>query len=374
LLIDLLIVGLTAAAAYWGYRQGLSSGALALIGFGGGAILGSRIAPLILDGGFRDPFAPALALPAALLFGALLAAALERLGFNLRLRVRRRSQLDVIGGTVLAACVGLVAVWVVGALAARAESLRDPLRDSVIIEKLNAVLPPPGPLLKAEKPPTDPLPQLVGPAPNVGPADPAIRADPEIRAAKASVVEVLTSGCGGGGTGTGWIARDGIVVTNAHVIRGTDDIQVQPGGNGPKHDAEAIWFDEERDIGILRAQGVSGVRGLPIAAAAPRPGTFAATLGYPGGGPYAVGPARIGDTTSIPNLSAEGQAIPGTVTSLRVTLAGFGSSGSPVMSRNGRVVTMIRGGNVNTAYGVPIKSIRRALRRAGPTVDTGDCH
>ena len=52
-MVDLIVVGLTIAASAWGYRRGLSSSGLALVGFGVGALLGSRVAPLLLDGGIE---------------------------------------------------------------------------------------------------------------------------------------------------------------------------------------------------------------------------------------------------------------------------------------------------------------------------------
>ena len=123
---------------------------------------------------------------------------------------------------------------------------------------------------------------------------------------------------------------------------------------------------------MVRASGISGRRALPLGST-PKPGSSAATLGYPGGGPYSIGPARMGNTTRIPDLAFRGQAIPDPVTSFRVTSAGPGSSGGPVVNARGRVVTMIFGGGRNTGFGVPTKFIRSALRRAGPTVDTEDC-
>jgi hypothetical protein len=72
-IVDLIIVGLMVAVAVWGYSQGVSVGVLIFLGFGGGAVIGFRVAPLVLDGGLRDPFAPVIAVPAALLFGGVLA-------------------------------------------------------------------------------------------------------------------------------------------------------------------------------------------------------------------------------------------------------------------------------------------------------------
>ena len=65
--LDWLILAFTLAMAVWGYAQGLVVGALSLAGFAGGAFLGSRLGPLLLNEGSASPFAPAVALVSALL-------------------------------------------------------------------------------------------------------------------------------------------------------------------------------------------------------------------------------------------------------------------------------------------------------------------
>src|SRR3712207_8745508 len=57
-----------------------------LAGFLGGAFLGSRIGPLVLEDGAESPYAPLFALTGAFLIGGLLATGLEVLGFHLRRR------------------------------------------------------------------------------------------------------------------------------------------------------------------------------------------------------------------------------------------------------------------------------------------------
>src|SRR4051794_30480334 len=118
-MVDIVIVGLAIAAAAWGYRQGLGAPTFALIGFGVGAIIGSRVAPLFLDGGLEDPFAPVVALPAGLIFGGIIAAVFDRVAFALRRRIPVGGRTNGIAGAALAVCVGLVAAWVLGAIIAR---------------------------------------------------------------------------------------------------------------------------------------------------------------------------------------------------------------------------------------------------------------
>ena len=67
--LDWAILAFTIALAMWGYRQGLIVGMLTLLGFGAGALAGSRLAPLLLNEGSSSPYAPLFAA-----LGALLAA------------------------------------------------------------------------------------------------------------------------------------------------------------------------------------------------------------------------------------------------------------------------------------------------------------
>ena len=374
-IVDVIAIGVLLAAAVLGFRQGLNAAAFGLIGFGVGAILGSRLAPLVLDGGYEDTFAPAFALPAALLVGGVLGATFERLGFGLRRHIRLRGKVNAVGGALLAACLGLVGVWILAALAARNSELRPDVRDSTIVERLNAVLPPPGPLLRPEKRRrVDPLPQMTGPAPNIGPADPRIKNAPGVRAAAPSVVKIRGGGCAGGRGGSGWIARDGIVVTNAHVVQDAEHLTAQPRGEGEQHEGDVIWFDVKNDIAVMRVPGVSGVPPLRIGAE-PKAGTYAAALGYPGGGPYTVKPGRTGEPTRHPGLEVDGKPVKVKVTPFRAVGAGPGSSGGPIVDRRGRVRTMVFAGRrgASVGYGVPTRAIRQALRRAGPPVDHGEC-
>src|SRR3954469_7113615 len=148
--IDWIIVAFTLLMALWGYSQGLVVGALSLAGFVGGAILGSRIGPLILAGGAKSPYAPVFALAGAFLIGGVLATGLEVLGFQLRRRLGPTlGVLDGLGGAVLIACTGLVLFWIAGAGGLQnpgARDLRRAIQRSAIMRALNQTLPPSGPL------------------------------------------------------------------------------------------------------------------------------------------------------------------------------------------------------------------------------------
>jgi hypothetical protein len=377
--IDWIIVAFTALMALWGYAQGLIVGALSLLGFAGGAVLGSRLGPLLLEEGSRSPYAPLFALVGALAVGGALASGLEALGLHLRHRLGERfGALDGLGGAVLIATLGLGLVWIGGAVALQtpgARELREPIQRSAILQELNERLPPSGAILKALAR-FDPFPKIDGPNPGVAAPNAAIARDPEVRRAADSVVRVLGTACGLGVQGSGWVAGDGLVVTNAHVVAGQDDTSVQLQGEGPGIDAEAVWFDTRNDLALLRAQGVSGAPALGLNERADA-GTSAAILGFPENGPYDVQPGRLGQTATVVSRDAYGRGpVRRRMTSLR-GLVRSGNSGGPMVDGDGRVVATLfaaavgDGGRIG--FGVPDSIVREALGRADEPVDTGPC-
>lgn len=378
--IDLIIVGLTAAIVVWGLRRGLTIGTLALAGFGVGAVLGSRLAPLVLNGGLRAPHAPVLALSGGLILGALVAAGVERVGLRHGRRLDRLGPADGIAGALLAGCVGLLAVWIVGAAAAQLDWFKDPLERSAIFGRLNAVLPPPGPILAAETDSEDGFPRLEGPAPDLAPVNPRITRDPEVRVAARSVVKIGVLSCEGGGQGSGWIAADGLVVTNAHVVAGEDVIRLRVQGRGPAYSATPIWFDKVNDVAILRAPGLKGFDPL-VLVRRPKAGTPAALLGFPRGRREAHA-GRIGGTSAKRRgrIGGRGRRFPSRLYGRAITYFGGrsrpGNSGGPVVDGRGQVLTTIFGGfggGQIGGLGVPNAVVRSALDRARGRVDTGSC-
>jgi S1-C subfamily serine protease len=377
--LDWFIVVFTGLMALWGYAQGLIVGALSLVGFAAGAFLGSRLGPLLLEEGSHSPYAPVFALVSALVVGGILASSLELLGFRLRRRLGNRlGALDGLGGAVLVGCLGLGLVWIGGAVALQtpgARELRDSIQQSAILRQLNEHLPPSGSILQALAR-FDPFPKIEGPEPNVGPPDARIGRDPDVKRAGASVVKVLGTACGLGVQGSGWIGGNGVVVTNAHVVAGQDDTTVQLRGAGPHLDAQAIWFDPDNDIALLRVPGLSGVPALGLDQNASK-GTSAAILGFPQNGPYHVAAGRLGTTSTVLTQDAYGRGpVRRSITSLRGRVIS-GNSGGPMVDGRGRVVTTIFAATVSdggrSGFGVPDSIVRSALADARGSVDTGPC-
>lgn len=377
--LDWLILAVTLIVAGYGFLQGFVIGALSLSGFALGAVLGTRLGPALLSQGSRSPYAPLFGLTGALLAGGILASGLEGVGARVRRAIRLPGfgVLDGLLGAVLTAAVALGIVWIAGAVALQVPGVSEvprAVRASVILRRLNELLPPSGPILHALAR-LDPLPSVRGPEAAVGPPPRGIVRDPQVRAARASVVRVLGTACGVGVEGSGWVGPGGLVVTNAHVVAGEEDTTVQVRGEGDRLAARVVVFDPRHDIALLRVAGLHAPA-LPLAGAATT-GAGAAVLGFPGNGPFRVRSARLGATRSVLTQDAYGR---GPVRRSIVTFRGLvqhGNSGGPLVDARGRVAGTVFAtviGHRAGGFAVPNALVRRALRRAGRSaVGAGEC-
>jgi S1-C subfamily serine protease len=375
--LDWAIVAFTLALGLWGYRQGLIVGALTLIGFGLGAFAGSRLGPLLLSQGSESPYAPLCAALGALLAGALAAVAVESFALGLREKLIKRPSLhraDGAGGAALIAAVALGIAWVFGAVALHApstERLRADVQDSFILSNLNKVLPPTGPVLNALDR-VDPAPSVLGPTAPVSPPSTEIASDPDVLRAGRSVVRVLSTACGLGIEGSGWSVAPGLIVTNAHVIAGADDTTVTT-QDGAELDATPVYYASHDDLAVLRVG--AEIPALPISARRPV-GSAAAVLGYPENGPYALSPARLGETRETVSEDSYGRGpVDRAITALGGTVRS-GNSGGPLVDPAGRAIGIVFATTTSGSPGgfaIPAELVREALRRLSPSVETGPC-
>lgn len=382
--IDWIIIAACVLMAAVGFQGGFVVGALSVAGFAAGAVLGTRIGPALLSDGAASPYAPLFGLFGALLGGLILSSGLSGLGAALRDRLTRVAPpgvraIDGLLGALLSIALALGIAWVAGAVALQTPGARELRRDvqrSEILQRLNAVLPPSGPLLNALAR-FDPFPQIAGPGADVEAPRAAIARDPEVRDAAASIVRVLGTACGLGVSGSGWAAGDGLVVTNAHVVAGQDDTTVQLRGEGLKLAARAVAFSARDDVAVLAVDGLQApalrLDGDPAS------GTAAGILGFPLNGPYDVRAGRVGQTRTVLSPDALGRGrVQRSVTSFRGTVRS-GNSGGPMVDGRGRVVTTVfaatRGGGSPGGYGVPNDVVAEALARGrrGRGASTGPC-
>jgi S1-C subfamily serine protease len=368
--LDWLIVAFAAILAIFGFRQGFIVGVLSFGGFALGAFLGTRVAPLLLSQGSASPYAPAFGLLGALLGGAIFASGLERVGFRLRrvLIIPGMGLLDGLAGAALGVALALGIVWIAAAVAGQTPgetTLHADIQRSAILRKLNELLPPSGPILNALAR-LDPLPSISGPSPDVAAPEPAIAYAAGVRSASRSVVRVDGTACGLAIEGSGWVAAQDLVVTNAHVVAGEQDTTVEVEGQAPSLPAEPLAFDATHDLAVLRVPELN----LPSLSFASEvsSGTAGAILGYPENGPFDVQAARIGRTQAVLTQNAYGE---GPVSRVLTPLRGLvrpGNSGGPLVDAQGQVLTTVFAATVGSqprgGYGVANESVATILREA----------
>lgn len=377
--LDFLILLFALILVVRGARTGFLAGAFSLAGVALGAILGSRIAPVLLSESEDPLFRTAITLACILAFAVLGDALARSVGGALRSRLRgpTTAAADGVGGAALGLVLSMVLVWVAGLFALQMPplaSLAPSIERSQILETLNQRMP--SQMVAQAVSQFDPLPVLQGPEANVPAPEAGIARDPDVLEAAQSTVRVTGVACGYGVGGSGWVAAPETVVTNAHVVAGEEITRVQVAGSGPSLPAEVVLFDRENDVAILE---VDGLDATPLPTAPPQTGESAAIIGFPDNGPLDIEPGRTGDTRWVLSGDAYNQGpVERLVTSFKVDVRS-GNSGGPAVNAEGEVVSTIfasRADSGQSGYGIPpgivVDHLQTAQTRSEP-VSTGPC-
>jgi S1-C subfamily serine protease len=185
-------------------------------------------------------------------------------------------------------------------------------------------------------------------------------------------MRILGTACGLGVSGSGWVARRGVVVTAAHVVAGQTDTVVVPPSSSVRYRAYALAYDPHDDVAVLAVPGLSA-RALPLAD--PRPGASVAILGYPENGPLTATPGRLGRTAKVLTEDAYGHGpVARAIAALRAPVR-HGDSGGPAVDASGAVEATVFAARIGepAGYGVPTGVVRRVLASAVRRVSTGPC-
>jgi S1-C subfamily serine protease len=196
---------------------------------------------------------------------------------------------------------------------------------------------------------------------------------PELAAkAKLSVVHLTVYDRGGRavGSGSGFFVADGRVVTNHHVV---DDASRVVAKTADGRELEALgWLaaDADKDIAILKMSGDALPEPLPLGSStAVRPGDEVVVIGSPQG---LSGTLSTGIVSAVRTEGIDGGVGDHPVSSWAIQITAPispGSSGSPIMTRDGRVIAVAVGkltGGDNLNFGVPIEIVSAQLADLGP--------
>ena len=386
--LDWVLVALVLLYALSGYWQGFITGAFATAGLLLGGLFGVWLAPFALGDA-----APSMLVSLGALFIVIVSAsvgqALLQFGGS-RIRDRISWQpvraLDAVGGAALSAVAVLLVSWALGVAVSGSgiTGITGQVQNSSVLGEVDEVLPATADdLLGAFNDVVGSgfFPRYLEPfAPerivDVRPGPQRILTDPDVRDAEASVVKIRgTSSCGRGVEGSGFVYAEGRVMTNAHVVAGVSDPEVEIGGDAVS--AEVVHYDPDLDVAVL-AVDTSGLPVLDFDDAAGS-GDGVAILGYPQDGPYDAQPGRIRAEQRLrsPDIYGDGTVIR-EVFSLR-GLVRPGNSGGPIVSSGGDTVGVVFAASVtdgDTGYALTAaqvaQSAARGLSGSNP-VSTGDC-
>jgi serine protease Do len=202
---------------------------------------------------------------------------------------------------------------------------------------------------------------------------------PIAKGADASVVTIYTSGEDEGrgifgrrgrshtqkGLGTGFIVdKEGIIITNNHVIEGADEITVLL-SNEKRYPAKVTGRDPRTDIAVVKIDGAADLKAIPLGdSEALEVGDWVVAIGNPFG---------LSHTVSAGIVSAKGRG----GSDVRLDATGYynflqtdasinpGNSGGPLLNLRGEVVgmnTAIRGdGAQGIGFAIPINMVKQLM-------------
>jgi S1-C subfamily serine protease len=181
--------------------------------------------------------------------------------------------------------------------------------------------------------------------------------------------------CGRGIEGTGFVYAPGRLMTNAHVVAGVDDPEVEI--DGTTEPADVVYYNPDLDIAVLSLD-TGSLAGLPFDTSAEEKDGVA-ILGYPQDGPYdvQVGRIRSEDRLRSPNIYGDGSVIR-EVFAVR-GLVRPGNSGGPIVDSGGDVVGVVFAASVTddeTGYALTAEQVEESAedgRNSSDEVSTGDC-
>ncbi len=395
--VDLLLVALIVARAVVGWRRGVVGTTLSYVGLVAGAAAAIALTPLLPLEAPIVQQAPALRfiLPLGLL--AVLASVGYRLGAGAGARAREAhlagggigrgaALVSSALGSALSVLVICVVAWAVGvALRGTAPGLLGgTLERSAVLRAVDGFVPSgvSGVLVPLEQAlDREGFPRVfdgIG-FEHIREVDPPTRrVSTGVQAAGPSVLKVRASSvaCRRGQEGTGWVAADGVVVTNAHVVAGAERVVVET-RSGRDVSGVVVAFDPDRDVAVLRVPDLSA-RPLALAGDLSR-GDAAAVAGYPWDGPYRVDPVRVRERIQARGADIYGH--PGVVREI-YSLRGQvrpGNSGGPLLTSAGAVVGVVfarSSSDPDTGYALTLHEVAPVLRdgqRATSAVATGTC-
>jgi S1-C subfamily serine protease len=390
-LVDLLLIVLALVFALSGFRQGLLVSATSFFGFLGGAVLGAQLSGPVADriegSSVTRVFAALVVVLAGALLGQVVAGAAGR-ALRRAVTWEPAKVVDSVAGAVVSAAAVLLVAWMVASPLATAPlpQVASQVRQSALVQAVDGAVPDSvRSVYESLRQAIDRrgLPDVLDPltptrAREVPSPDPTLARSDVVGAIEGSVVKIsgIAPSCSRQIDGSGFVYADDRVMTNAHVIAGVSDPVVL--AEGVEYDADPVYVDEQTDVAVLAVPGLPTTP-LRFADTPSDTGDDAIIMGYPGGGPLYVGPARVRDRGDIsgPNFRRT-ETVVRDVYALRGTVKA-GNSGGPLFDLDGRVLGVVFASAIDdpdTGYALTVEQVAPAARQGASRsaeVSTGTC-
>ena len=383
------MIAVALIAAISGWRSGALGSLMSFVGVVLGAIAGVMLAPHVIShvGSSRGKLFAALFLILILVVIGEVAGVVLGRAVRGSIRSAPVRVVDSIVGVALQLVVVLTAAWLLGSplTSSGQVGLASAVRGSKVIAEVDKYAPDwlrTVPKRMSALLSTSGLPNALeplGPAPaqNVDPPDATLADSLVVARSRASVVKIrgVAQSCQKVLEGTGFVVAPNRVMSNAHVVAGSDSVTVE--AEGKKYDATVVSYDPSADISILDVPNLPQ-QPLVFADQPAKSGTDAVVLGYPGGGDFVATPARVREIIELSGpdiyktttVNREVYTIRGTVRQ--------GNSGGPMINRAGQVIGVVFGAAVDdndTGFVMTTNEVSRQLAKIGNTakVPTGAC-
>ncbi|TFV73421.1 MarP family serine protease [Blastococcus sp. CT_GayMR19] len=389
--VDLVLIALALLFALSGFRRGLLVSATSIVGFVVGAVLGAQLSGPVADridgSSITRVFAALVVVLAGALLGQILAGAAGR-ALRTRVTWEPAKMVDSAAGAVVSAVAVLLVAWMVASPLASSPfpTVAGQVRQSALVQAVDHAVPDGvRSVYDSLRTAIDRrgLPDVLDPltateVPDVPPPDETLANSPVVASVEGSVVKIsgVAPSCSRQIDGSGFVYAAERVMTNAHVLAGVTDPVVT--AEGDEYDATPVFIDELLDVAVLAVPDLPQVP-LDFAPATAETGDDSIIMGYPGGGPFWVGPARVRERGEI-----SGPDFRATTKVVREVYALFGTvragnSGGPLFAPDGSVLGVVFASAIddpNTGYALTAQQVADAARTgstAQTPVGTGPC-
>ncbi len=389
-LLDIILLSASLLFGISGYRQGFVVGVLSFVGFLGGGVLGATFAPtLARTGPLSSLPRTTTAIAVVFLLATLGQVAATFVGSALREKLlwKPARVVDAFAGAAVSVVSLLLVAWLVGTAVASSPftGLASQVRRSQVLDVVDKAVPGGAKGLFASfrrliddrgfpEVFGDLVPTRVRP---VDPPDPALAGSAVVTAARSRIFKItgVASSCSKRIEGSGFLFAPGRVMTNAHVVAGVTNPDVEVDGRQVR--ARVVLYDPNRDLAVL---AVPDLRRTPLAfAGAARTNDSAIVVGYPQDGPYRADAARVRGTQNAkgPDIYQR-RTVVREIYALRARVRP-GNSGGPLLDPKGAVYGVVfaaAADDPQTGYALTAKeaaSDARAGRTATQQVSTEGC-